>query len=299
MNTNSKAHLSIFLANLLYGANFSIAKISLPAYIQPSGFILLRVVFACILFYILMKVLKAGMKIEKKDYLKFFLLGLFGVAVNQLLFFEGLSRTSNINAALIMTANPVMVLIVAAFLVHERISSRRVLGILSGLAGAGTLILMSGSGNHGKADWHGDLMVLTNALSYSVYLVMVKPVMQKYNPWVVIYWTFFFGTLLVIPFGWHELSVVNWNSFTAVVWGSVFYVLFATTFLAYFFNTYGLQHLSPSVVSFYIYLQPVIATIISLLIAQEKPNLLQFVACICIFTGVYLVSTPGFAKAKS
>jgi len=137
-----------------------------------------------------------------------------------------------------------------------------------------------------------------NALSYAIYLVQVKPLMRKYNAWVVIRWTFFFGFILVLPFGWNELSQVEWNSFTGWVWFSVIFVLVFTTFLAYLLNAYGLQYLSPSVVSFYIYLQPVFATIISLSISNEKFLLWHAMASLLIFSGVYLVSRPAESRSN-
>jgi len=153
------AHAAILMANLIYGANFSIVKIAMPGFIKPAGFILLRVAFAAVLFWILEKVSRTGRKIDREDYFKLFLLGLFGVAINQLLFFEGLARTSNINAALIMTSNPVLVLLMAGLLIGERITPVRIGGILLGIAGASFLILMSGT-RRGNASVQGDAIFL-------------------------------------------------------------------------------------------------------------------------------------------
>lgn len=93
MSTRFRSHAAIFAANLIYGANFSIAKIAMPHYIRPAGFILLRVGFALLLFRIVEWATRTGSPVERKDHWRFFLLGLFGVAINQSLFFEGLSRT--------------------------------------------------------------------------------------------------------------------------------------------------------------------------------------------------------------
>lgn len=292
MSTARKAHLAVLAANLLYGANFSIAKISMPEYIKPSGYILLRVFVSTILFTILCKYLKVQDDVPRKDMPKMVLLGLFGVALNQLLFFEGLSRTSNVNAALIMTSNPILVLVVAAFVIRERITSRRIWGIVCGVIGAGALILFSQRAG-ANSSLLGDTMIFINAFSYAVYMVMVKPLMKVYSPWTLIKYTFIFGTLLVLPFGFMQVVEVNWSSFTTPVWLSFFYVIIATTFFAYFLNIYGLRHLSPAVVSFYIYLQPIFATAISLFMLGEPVTVVQVLSCLLIFLGVYLVSGPA------
>jgi drug/metabolite transporter (DMT)-like permease len=292
MNDNRKAHLAVLAANLLYGANFSIAKIAMPEYIKPSGFILLRAVIASFLFWVLCKYLKVKDDVSRKDMPKMVLLGLFGVALNQLLFFEGLSRTSNINAALIMTSNPILVLVVAALIIRERITGRRIWGIVFGVTGAAVLILMSHRAG-GHSSLIGDTMIFINAFSYAIYMVMVKPLMKKYSPWTLVKYTFIFGTLLVIPFGFRQVTEINWASFTAPVWMSFLFVIIGTTFFAYFLNIYGLRHLSPAVVSFYIYLQPIFATGISLALLGEPVTFVQVFACLLIFVGVYLVSGPA------
>lgn len=291
------AHLATFTANLIYGANFSIAKLVMPDLIKPNGFILLRVFFATALFWLMKFLMAKNQQIEKKDYVRFFLLGLFGVAINQLLFFQGLSKTSNINAALIMTTNPVMVMLFAGIIIGERITLLRILGILCGIIGAGSLIFL-GKAN-GIGSFSGDLMILTNAASYAIFLVLVKPMMQKYNMWLVLGWTFFFGLIIVTPFGFQDVTTIQWQSFGAVHWAAVVFVIFFTTFLAYLLNTLGLKELSPSVVSYYIYLQPIFATAISMAIHHENLRLIQVGACILIFTGVWLVTKPTFAKAES
>ena len=292
MSINKKAHAAVIVANVLYGANFSIAKIAMPAFIKPSGFILLRAFFASIMFVFLCKYLKVKDEVSRKDMPKMALLGLFGVALNQLLFFGGLSRTSNINAALIMTSNPILVLVVAALIIKEAITGRRIWGILCGVTGAAGLILLSHRSASG-ASLVGDTMIFINAISYAIYMVMVKPLMKIYSPWILIKYTFLFGTLMVIPFSYREVMEIQWSTFTAPVWWSFIYVIIGTTFLAYFLNIYGLRHLSPAVVSFYIYLQPICATIISLTILSEPVSMIQIAACLLIFLGVYLVSSPG------
>jgi drug/metabolite transporter (DMT)-like permease len=289
MNKSTRAHAAILLANLIYGANFSIAKVAMPEYIRPSGFILLRVIVALIMFWIFSKMTDKNEKIAAKDHVLLFMLGMFGVAINQLLFFEGLSRTSNINAALIMTSTPIMVMAAASVLHKERISWARGLGIVLGVGGASSLILARKDVS-GNATWQGDLMILINAASYAIFIVGSKPLMKKYSPWLVIRWTFFYGLLLVLPFGYQQVSLIEWETFTLPVWLATAYVIIATTFFAYLFNTYGLHHLSASVVSFYIYLQPVFATLISLLITHERVTVVQLIACLLIFSGVYLVN---------
>lgn len=286
---NIKAHLAIFGANLIYGINYTIAKDIMPAYIKPFGFIFCRVLGALILFW-LFQLFFEKEKIEKRDYLRLFICGLFGVASNQLMFFYGLNLTTPINAAIIMTCNPILVLIIASILIKEKITVTKIIGISLGLAGAVGLILNKASIQINDSNLIGDLFIFLNATSYAIYLVTVKPLMERYKPLTVIKWVFLFGAVIVIPFGWEEFGEINWEGFNASVWLSFLFVVIGTTFFAYLFNIYGLKRLNPSTVSTYIYSQPLIASFVALALQKDELNLIKIVATLLIFSGVYLVS---------
>lgn len=296
MGKNTLAHLAVFGANLIYGANYTLAKGPMPDYLKPKGFIVLRVTGALALFWFI-RLFQKKFPIERKDFGRLILCGLFGVCLNQILFFEGLFRTSEINSAIMMTSNPIIVLIVAAIIIRERITRQKIIGIVIGAIGA-ILIIRSGAseGTREASAW-GDVLILLNSLSYGIYLVLVKPLMQKYPPVTIISWVFLFGTIfvLVFPYTMSEFNHTNWDMPPAVI-GSVLFVIIGTTFFAYLLNIYGLSNLSPAVVSSYIYLQPILATGFALLINyQEKVNDLSWqklVYALLIFTGVYLVSKP-------
>ena len=288
-NKSLAAHLALFCANLIYGINYSVAKDVMGQYVQPFGFILSRVIGVTLLFWLAHSLFYSE-KVDKKDLPKLFLLGLFGVAVNQLLFFKGLDLTTPINASIIMTSNPILVLIAANFLLKERLTLSKIFGILLGLTGALTLLFVKSDFSFGSQTWKGDLMVFLNAASYGVYLVMVKPLMQKYKPITVIKWVFLFGLIIVFPFGISEFTEIDFHSFTPKIWFEFLFVIVATTFLAYLLNIYALKRVSPSVVSTYIYLQPLLASIFAILMHQDTINWVKIISAIMIFAGVYLVS---------
>lgn len=282
--------------SLIYGANYSIAKMVMPEPIAPFGFILIRVVASTALFWVAHAFL-FDEKIQKKDFPRLILCAVFGVWVNQLAFFKGLSLTSPINSSIIMTMSPIVVLISAAILLKETIRLRRVIGIVLGGAGACLLILRTGSQIEG-VNMTGDLLILINASTYSIYLVLVKPLMLRYHALTVIKWVFLIGIPLVLPFGWTEAASVPWGTLQPDAWFSLGYVVVFTTFFAYFLNAWAMKAVSPTIVGYYIYLQPVIATIFSIIILNESLYLSQVLYSLLIFTGVYLVSS-GKAKTSS
>ena len=292
MNKSLLAHLALFTANLIYGINYTVAKDVMPDYIQPVGFILLRVSGAVVLFH-LVYALGPKEKIAKKDIPRLLFCALFGVAVNQLLFFKGLNLTTPINAAIIMTTNPILVLLIAALLIKEAINIRKIAGILLGLVGAILLITQNQEVTLGQSNTSlGNIFVFINAASYGVYLVIVKPLMNKYRAITIIKWIFFFGFFFVFPFGFPEVKTVGWQDIPPKIWGEIAFVVIGTTFFAYFLNIYALKQLPAVTVSFYIYLQPLLAALVALVVGSDKPGVLEIGSSLLIFVGVYLVSGP-------
>ncbi len=294
MRINILAHLAVLGANIIYGLNYSIAKDVMPAHILPFGFIFCRVLGAFSLLIIIGSFFKD--KIDKKDILKLLICGFFGVAANQLMFFYGLNQTHPINAGIIMTSNPILVLLASAFILKTRITMLKILGIILGVCGALLILLFKKGFAFGSDTIIGDLFVFLNALSYAIYLVLVKPLMTKYKPITVVKWVFAFGFLFVLPFGFQQVTEVEWSSFSADIWWKFLFVIIGTTFLAYLFNIYGLKKLSPAAVSTYIYLQPVIAAFFAIWVGKDSFTWIKLLSAMLIFTGVYLVSKPTTVK---
>ncbi|MFZ5551951.1 MAG: DMT family transporter [Bacteroidota bacterium] len=286
------AHISVFLANVIYGINYTVAKKVMPEYIRPFGFIVIRAGGALILIFLVWLVLFRE-KIDKKDIGLLFLGGLFGVAINQCLFFWGLNLTSPINSSIIMVTNPILVLLIAWIWLKDPVSPLRFTGILIGLAGASTLLFLKPVNQKISGDLFGDVLTFINALSYAIYLVIIKPLMGKYNPVTVMMWVFAFGWVMVIPVGWTEFNEIQWQQFDGFIWGSVVFVVVGSTFFAYLLNMYGLQRLSPSVVSAYIYLQPVLSTTVAMMAGEDHPDWIKIISTLTIFAGVYMVSLPN------
>lgn len=289
MNSRLWVHVALFTVALIYGANYTIAKYAMPDYIGAFGFIAVRVIVTTILFWILHQFLSKERVESKRDYLRLILCGLFGITINQLLFFKGLSLTTPINASIIMTVNPIAVVIAAYLLGQEAITRNKVLGLALGAIGAYLLITKDGA-SFSNQNFLGNGMVFINACSYAVYLVLVKKMMMKYESLTVVKWVFLFGGLMAIPFGIPDLYVVEWAKIPPFAWWSIVYVVLGTTFFAYLLNAWGLKFVNSSVVGIYIYLQPVLATFVAMILKSDKLELRDILFSLLIMSGVYLVS---------
>jgi len=301
MQFNWKAHLALLAVNLIYAANYLVAKGIMPDLVPPSGFILMRVIGAVGLFWLLKAFIKE--KVQRKDLVRLALSGLFGVCMNQLFFFEGLNLTSPLNASIIMTITPILVMLLSLFILKERITSKKVAGIVCGATGALLLILYS-TDKSLEVSALGDLFILINATSYALYLVLVKPLMARYKPITVISYVFFFGAILVLcsPFAVSDFMQVEWSSMPSWAYYSIIYVVVATTILAYLLNIYALKSVRPTVSSSYIYLQPVTTALFAFLLVSVGDSTTDYTAdlswwkagcAVLIFIGVYLISSAS------
>ncbi len=288
MNTNLKAHIALLFANVIYGINYTVAKDVMPEFISPFGFIFCRVMGALILFWMVFSF--SYEKIAKKDILLLAICAFFGVAANQLMFFYGLNLTTPINAGIIMTSNPIFVLIASAIILKNRITLAKVGGILVAITGALMLLLFKKDFSFGSETISGDIFIFLNALSYGSYLVLAVPLMKKYKPLTVITWVFTFGAIYVFPFGIEQFLEIQWTTFSTAIWLKFAFVIIGTTFFAYLLNIYGLKNLNPSTVSTYIYLQPLLAASFAIWAGKDSLDWIKIVAAILIFSGVYLVS---------
>ncbi len=286
------AHLAVISANVIYGINYVVAKGIMPDYFPPRVAIIFRVVGATAIFWF------AGMffpkvEISKKDYLRLAVCGFFGIALNQVMFFEGLNLTTPINASIIMVGIPILVLIFAHFILHEEITKNKVFGILLGMGGALYLIIQGSGGSFTLGNFLGNFFILINASSYALFLVLVKPLMVKYPPLVIMKWIFTFGLIYVLPVSVGLLGEPDYARIPFSIWMSVAYIVIFTTVVAYFLNNYSLKNISSTVNSAYIYLQPFLATAVALITGKDILTWNEVIAAIFIFTGVYFVSFRG------
>lgn len=282
-------HAALLLVALIYGFNYSIAKLAIPHYLNPSAVILLRVVAVSLLLGLWHLLRGTPLSIAPEHRMRLVLCALLGVVVNQLLFFEGLARTSATNASVIMTMTPIFVLLLSLLMGMERPTLRRITGILVGALG-GYILITQGQWFLRPANVWGDLMVLGNALSYSAYLVLVKPLMKRYHPLVIMFYLFTLGIVGVLPFGYAGVLAAPWQQLPWFVFAAVAYVVLATTLTAYSLNAWALQYTHASVVGFYIYFQPLVAATVDLWQGKTILTIYTITAACLIFTGVFLVS---------
>lgn len=293
MNKRYLALIAAFLATSIYGINHTVAKEVMPIYIGSSGFIMLRLLGATLIFW-LISLFTPKEKIEKKDFLKILLASILGMCVNMLAFFRGLELSTPINSGIIITLSPVLVLILSYFFLKEKVTVKKIIGILIGFSGAVFLVLNSSkTGINAPNIPLGNSFFLLNASAYAGYLIVIKPLTSKYNIFTLMKWLFLIGLVLSTPITFNQFVEVNW---TELPWFAIWrmaYVIIGTTFLTYLFNIYALKTLSPTTVGSFIYLQPIITIGFALITGNDVLDTTKMFSCLLVFIGIYLVSIPN------
>ena len=280
------SHIALVCSNLIYAINYIFAKDVMPEYISPSGFILCRIIGACIIFNFT-HLIWIKERVLKIDFLYLIICALFGVIINMLCFFEGLSITGPINASLIMITTPLLVYLISCFLSKEERTYSRLIGVVLGLFGAVNLITNGQLAF--QPDNFGDVLVFCNALSYAIYLILIKSMMSKYHPITVLKTLFLISAIILIPFTSKEIVISDFQLMPTSIFFKFLFVIIFTTCVAYFFNIYAIINLRASTVAFYIYLQPLLATILSVALGKDVLTWIKLLAALFIFIGVYFV----------
>lgn len=298
MNKFLVAHLAVLGANIIYGVNYVIAKGIMPDYLTPLGLLFIRGFFVVLIFWIPSIFLK-NEKVEKRDLMKLFITAFFGVFLNQFLFYEGLNLSTPIDAALIITTIPVLVMIFARIILKEKITVMKTTGIILSFTGALAVIISAKGFSLSAANSLGNILILMCAASNALYLVLVKPLMMRYEPYTVIKWIFLFGFILFIPFSTKSFLQADFSEIPVKIWFSISYVIIAGTVIGYYLNNYSLRTMSPTVTGTYKYVQPVVATTVALIFGKDSLHFIEIIAAILIFAGVYLVSLSSNQKTET
>lgn len=289
MSKRNWALLAATLVSIIYGVTFTIAKDVMPKYVDPFGFILMRVGGSMLLFWLITPFFSTE-KIEKQDFPRIIAAAFFGVALNMLTFFKGLSYTSPIMGAVLMVTTPMIVLVLSAILMKERMQNRKIFGLILGLIGTVFLILYGKSVINASNATLGNILVFINAVSYGFYLIIVKKLMDKYNAFAFVKWIYTFGFLMVLPFGWSEFQAVVFTNIPIDIFWKIGFVVVFSTFLTYLLNLVSMRELKPTTVAVFIYLQPLFATIFAVSLGKDDVTWVKIISAVLIFTGVYLVT---------
>jgi drug/metabolite transporter (DMT)-like permease len=246
---------------------------------------------ASILFWTLSLFYK-GSSIEKKDWPRIVLCSFLGMVINMLAFFKGLELSTPVNSSILITIAPILVFIFSAIILKEKIRAMKALGIISGFIGAITLILYTAkTGLNAPNIPLGNSLFILNSATYGLYLILIRPMVAKYDLITLLKWLFTIGFLINLPVTYSEFLNVSWNTlplYDAIL--PMIYVVLGTTFFTYLLNAFALKNLTASSVSSFIYLQPIVGIAYAIGTKNDTLTFINVLGMLLIFLGIYLVT---------
>ena len=287
-HTKQQGHLALFAANVIFGLNTPITRSIIPDILDPFVMTFLRMIGAAVLLWIASLFVKKE-TVPKKDILLFFFAAVFAIVLNQGSFIFGLSKTSPIDASLVITLLPIVTMLLAAIILKEPITWLKAVGVLVGASGA-LILILSSTQNSGSGNFIGNLFILFSVFSFGLYLTLFKNLIVRYSPLTAMKWMFLFAAILTYPMSHKALITTNFASFDTSVFLRIGYVVVLATFLTYLLIPIGQKTLLPTTVSMYNYLQPIVSSFVAIIIGMDSFGWDKMISTILVFVGVYIVT---------
>lgn len=298
-NRELYGNILVLTATIIYGINTPVMKTILPNWIDAWALTTIRqgvaaILFWCTAFFI------PSQKILKKDLFYIAIGALFGLALNQMPYALGLTISSPVDASILRSFTPIIVIILSTVVFHKKFSIRLFVSVFIGILGAVLIILFGGKTDASGGHLAGNLLILFGIMCFSIYLVVIKPIAMKYHPIHIMKWMFLFAALITLPFSYsHILEAKAFTSEVNIsVIARILYVIIFSTYFAYLLNTQALKYISSTRESLYSYLQPVIATFVAILIGQDKLDTVDPISLGLIFLSFYLLNRKKESKTS-
>lgn len=282
-------HLALLAANVFFGLNMVVSKNLMNGVVSPLGLNALRFLAGASAFWVISLFMKPE-KVAKKDLLILLVGAVFGLMLNQTMFVQGLSRTSSVNASVISTTLPMVTMFISAMILKEPISFLKMLGVLVGGTGAVYLIMSSSQGAGHEGNLTGDLLCFGSTIAFSLFLVVTKPITQKYSAVTLMKWLFLFAGLVVVPFSFNDIKAVDFTGMTTNNGLSLAFTLVFATIIPYLILPIGQKRLRPTTQSMYNYVLPIVTFMVAVVAGTNSMTVPKGIATALIFVGVYIVT---------
>ena len=287
----ASGHAACFLAYAIFGLNIVICKDLTGSHtFSPLALFSIRSVCACALFW-LVSLFFPRERVEGRDFLKILLASFLGYFCCQLSFLMAIPQVTPMTSSIVSSLSPIYTMFIAAVAIKEPLSFKKLAGVLVSFGGMLLLVLggMNVSGVQ-ENSIQGILLLIVNGLSFALYLGIFKPLISTYSVCTFMKWIFLFSTLMSLPFTSAEIVRLEWGAIPSRILLELAFLVFLATFVSYYLIPYGQKQLRPTLVSMYAYVQPIIATAISICIGMDSLSWQKILSAVLVFAGVVIVS---------
>ena len=293
-------HLVCFTAYLIFGLNIVVCKeLTTSGVISPLALFTLRSIGAGTLFWII-SFFRPKERVELRDLPKIFAASVLGFFLAQVSFLFAISHITPMDCSLVASLAPFYTMFIAAYTLKEPLSAQKIGGVVLSLCGVIYLILNSATASSGAVETTplGVLLMIVNSLCFALYLGIFKPLIGRYSVITFMKWIFLFSTLMTLPFTASEIVDIDFAALPASYLAELAFLIICTTFITYFLIPVGQKLLRPTLVGMYSYVQPIVATVVSIYAGMEELTISKVIAAITIFAGVVVVSRSRKREAR-
>lgn len=291
--TNKIAHAALLLMALIWAANFPFAKVALQQ-IPPLAFNALRFPLASLTLYALLLRKPYVPRIERADYRRIFLLGIVGNLFYQQFFTFGLAYSRAGSASILLAGTPIITALLSSVLGHERVKPRVWLGLFCTVIGI-SLVVAFGSTERraGENTLLGAALMFSASMTWAIYTVGSRSLVDKYGPIPVTAWTVWIGTVFIVLTGVPDLLRLRFAELTPIAWSALLYAGIVSLGIAYSIWYYGVGRLGNTRTSTYSNLVPALALLMAWITLGERPTLGQIAGAAIIIGGVTLAQSSN------
>lgn len=281
----------MLMANVIFGLGIPITKLLLDGWVSPMAYMATRCIGAAAIFWLISLFLPKE-HVERRDLIIIMSGGLLGFVISQTLTAWALHYTSPVYFSFIATLTPVATLLCAALFIGEKMSGRGTIGVIIGIAGAMLMVLMGWKSGRGSNDLLGIGLAILSLLTWAIYLIITRSVSTKYSAVTQMKWVFLVSTIAVLPFSWSDLQGARLYSGDWQWSGALemaFIVVFATV-AGYFAIPFAMRYLKATTVSVYTNLQPIVASLVAIALAQDVLTWDKPVALALVLLSAWIVT---------
>lgn len=284
----SSVDVLLVVMSFVWGLNFTIIKSALN-FFQPLSFNALRFGLASILLLFFLKLMEKNLKIQRTDVKRFIILALIGNTLYQILFINGIFRTTAGNSSLILATTPIFVAMFNAYLGIEKVERRIWQSVIISFTGIALIVLGSGKPVSFNAQTlQGDILILACTICWSAYTVLSKPLLKRYSPLKLVSLTVAMGTPPLIALAAPSMAAQKWKAIPLEAWLGLAYSACLAVAIGYAIWYTGVSRIGSAKTALYEYLITIIAIAASWILLGETMSSLQLMGAILVFIGLYL-----------
>lgn len=286
MRREASAELALLATVVIWALNFTAVKVGVTD-VAPLAFSVVRFSLGAAVTVALVRWREGPLRFQRADWPLLLAAALFGITINQFTFVNALAMTTAVNVALLIGTIAMWTSLIAVAVGQERLDLRHWGGVLAGLAGV-ALIVVGGQAAAGGGSLLGDAFALGTAVTWAVYSVLIRPLMQRYSALQLSAFMMTVGTAILVPFAIPQLVTQDWSHVRAPAIAGLLYATFFSVVLTNVLYFTAIHRVGAARASLYTYLEPFLGVLFAVVLLGEHVAIVQLAGGLVVVGAIVL-----------